>query len=256
MPGGKFDSSLTRVVPVFERLKARGGDWVRALLHSATGGHPDAKIENSLDLSFQRGFWGNKEQGLRPPAALLTWLVTNPHRLRERVSANADRQKLLACEPEAIAKACRLLAEQPASRAWYVFERYTYPDAVIYTPDAIVVVEGKRTEAGPTVNTSWLAGRHQIWRHIDAAWEIREKRHVYGLFLVESVAGGVPTVWRDAAANTVRDDVLASSLPHRTQGEADEVSRCFLGACDWQSLCTQAGLDAASLPRTTDDIHS
>jgi hypothetical protein len=83
---------------------------------------------------------------------------------------------------------------------------------VIETPDALIVIEGKRTESGATIDTTWLTGRHQIWRHIDAAWEIRGRRQVFGFFIVEGEDpdGRLPftdvtlLAWPSAARRSIR----------------------------------------------------
>jgi hypothetical protein len=190
MPGGKFDSSKTRVAPVFDALKASGGDWVRQLLALAEHprGHQDQPA--ALDLEFLRGYWGSAELGIPPPVSLLSWLIRNPQALARPDTKGEDRRALLDGDPKVVAKALDLLRAGSASRAWYIFEGPTFPDAVIETPDALVVIEGKRTEGGPTTSTKWLPGRHQMWRHIDAAWERRGRRRVYGMFIVEGETHG------------------------------------------------------------------
>lgn len=49
-----------------------------------------------------------------------------------------------------------LLRSAGTGRGWHVLEGPTYPDVFVETRDALVVVEGKRTEAGPTTSTSGL----------------------------------------------------------------------------------------------------
>lgn len=81
-----------------------------------------------------------------------------------------------------------------------------------------MVIEGKRTELTTTTDTTWLKGRHQIWRHLDAAWETRGRRSVYGFFIVEgetdSADGRVPEHWRSASAACLTPEVMRSSFPH------------------------------------------
>ena len=142
------------------------------------------------------GHWGEHELGLQPPVALLAWLVRNLAPPRDASDLGDDavvrkRRQLIDRDTATNSKALELLRSTPAERAWYVLEGRTYPDAFIETPDALVVVEGKRTEAGPTRDTTWMAGRHQIWRHMDAAWEIRGRRLVYGLLIVEGDPTGM-----------------------------------------------------------------
>jgi hypothetical protein len=118
------------------------------------------------------------------------------------------------------------------------------------TPDALIVIEGKRTEPTATTDTTWLRGRHQIWRHIDAAWEIRGRRAVYGFFIVEAAPGetAVPQHWTDAAAACLTSDALRSSFPHRSEAEAKRISQCFLGVATWRQVCDRFRIDWRSLP--------
>jgi hypothetical protein len=134
-----------------------------------------------------------------------------------------------------------------------VLEGLTYPDVYLVTHDALVVIEGKRTEAGATTRTSWMASRSQMLRHIDAAWEIRGRRDVYGFFVVEADDGqSVPAKWIHAAVSTVSSDSIRSSLPHRSPEEQTEIAASFLGATTWQAIVAAFDLDTL-LDGATDD---
>ena len=78
MPGGKYDSSKTRVGPVFDRLWSRGRDWLPDLLALPTGGCPEAKIgAEDLTLLEHQHHWEPSEKCLNPPVSLLSWLIRN-----------------------------------------------------------------------------------------------------------------------------------------------------------------------------------
>ena len=253
MPGGKRDSSKTRVVPVFDALKQRSDDWVRRLL--SVPRHPGVASADlsALDLTYKEGFWGTKEHPFPPTKRLLEWLVRNPDELRHKSSSHADRDALLKGDPAALKKALADIEAHPSGRGWHLLEGTTFPDATLVTPDAVIVVEGKRTEAGPTTDTSWLAGRHQIWRHIEGAWGMRGARKVFGFFLVEDVSGGLPALWESAAKDAVSDAALSSSFPHLSGSERSELAACFIGVATWQQVCAAFGIDTATLPDTIDD---
>lgn len=249
MPGGKYDSSKTRVTPVFNRLAEEPWDWPFRLLKLAEFGSVEAVIPDTLDMTYVKGSWGANEQGLRPPISLLSWLVRHP----ENWPVEADmkkRRQLSSGDPTAFEDALELLRKSDTDRGWFIMEGRTYPDALILTPDAIIVVEGKRTETGPTTHTKWMDSRHQIWRHIDAAWELRGKRHVFGMFIVEGNSHGVPDNWRRAAIDSLSEVVLRGSFPHRSCEEIAEISRCFLGVCTWHRVCESFGFDVGELPDT------
>jgi len=256
MPGGNRDSSKTRVAPVFDRLRGRSDDWVRDLLGLARHGS-GAVVPAAADLSFHAGCWGSTERALEPPVALLSWLIRN---LTEPVGAtqiNEERSRLLAGDPSAITLALQLLRSAGTGGGWHVFEGPSYPDAYIETPDAVVVVEGKRTERHPTTHTTWMAGRHQIWRHIDAAWEARGRRAVFGLVLVEGADPDpfeVPSAWQEATALALSAEALRGSFPHRSDEERSAIAQSLLGVATWQAVCRRFGVDFATLPRTTAEL--
>jgi hypothetical protein len=184
---------------------------------------------------------------------LLEWLVRHVARPQgwESSGSEADRKrdKLFDRDSATVGEALRSLATGDTSRGWHVLEGPTAPDVYIETADALIVIEGKRTEAGPTTDTTWMPGRHQMWRHIDAAWEIRGSRGVVGFFIVEGDAdGSVPRHWQVAAERTWSDEVLASSLPHRTPEERAQLRRCFLGVTTWQRMVREFDLPANALP--------
>ena len=251
MPGGRFDSSKTRVRPVFDALWVRGRDWLPGLLSLPTGGCSDARIAPS-DLTLLEGHWEPNESSLDPPVALLSWLIRNLGTIATAPIQNEMRQRLAAGDSTTVQDALRRLRSEPTPRAWYVFEGPTCPDVYLVAQDALVVIEGKRTEPTTTTDTTWLKGRHQIWRHLDAAWEIRGRRSVYGFFIVESETnsadGCVPEHWRSASAACLTPEVMRSSFPHRSEQEAQAISRCYLGVTTWRQVCERFRIDWCTLP--------
>jgi hypothetical protein len=106
------------------------------------------------------------------------------------------------------------------------------------------VIEGKRTEADVSRDTTWMPTRHQMLRHLDGAWELRGGRAVYGFFIVEG--GGdsavVPEHWRRECAETVSPEILDSSLPHRSPEERRAIAEGYRGVTTWQQVCAQLGI--------------
>jgi len=262
---GAFNSSRTRVEPVFDQLWEQGRDWLPTLLELPKDGCAGARVKPG-DLTIVDGRWESKkfgmnEQPLGPPVSLLQWLIRNVGRTkREKLLKDVDfgRKELASDKPEiaqkAVEDALRLLRENPVPRAWYIFEGPTHPDVYLVAKDALVVIEGKRTEATATEKTEWLDGRHQIWRHIDAAWEIRGPRDVYGFFIVEadrdSKDGAVPEHWRREAEKCLKQDALRTNFPYRSAHEIAAISRCFLGVTTWRKVCDRFGIDYSKLPET------
>jgi len=245
MPG-VHDSSITRVAPVFTALDERG--------------HLAASLDRLLSLPTRDGqaardwgdpgeleekAWWPMEKRLDPPRALLEYLVQALPQAG-RSSTVPDRDRLLAGDQTALADALATLREETVSpRAWYVFEGPTSVDAYIRTNRYLVLVEGKRTEPGPTTHTSWMDVRHQMLRNIDAAWDSRGDRDIVAFFAVQgedSEPTTVPKAWHEAAEATVSEDALAGSLPHRSEDARREMADSFRGAVTWQGICHEFSL--------------
>jgi hypothetical protein len=254
---GKYDSSLTRVVPVFEELSKRDSfSWLPQLLGLPICGNA-ISLPEGCDFRVQACDYGEKERKLAPPLALLSWLIRHPERLAQCSAAHdasmpPERRELLAGREGRITEALALLRQHSQGKEWYIFEGETQPDAYIETAGLVVVIEGKRTEREPTTNTTWMPGRHQMLRHIDCAWEIRRRKQVVGFFIVEGAGGlaEVPPRWREFATRTVSSDAIASSLPHRGPEEQREIAACFAGVTTWEKVCRELRIDISSLPES------
>jgi len=134
-------------------------------------------------------------------------------------------------------------------------EGESYPDALIETPSYILVVEGKRTERKPTIHTSWMRGRHQLWRHMDAALEIAANRPVLGLMIVEGPSdGSLPKRWLAAVRELTGAEALESSLPHRSPTQRAQLADGFLGLTTWQRIAIEFGLAPDQLPDVVTDL--
>lgn len=240
------DSSRTRVAPFFDALVS----WPRRLLDLAAQ-EGSGRPWKDQDLTPLNCYWGDKDKGqkeyaLKPPVALLESLIHDAKMPKGGMPPASHatiraREHLLAGDRTAIEEALEGLATGRFERKWYAFEGSSFPDAFIETPDAFIVVEGKYTESGATTKTTWMPERHQMLRHLDGAWEIRGSRSVYGLFIVE---GGdprdplaVPQKWRVAFDKSVTDNVLETSLPHRTTvQERKNIADCLVGITTWQAI--------------------
>src|SRR5688572_28071497 len=190
---GRFDSSKTRVVPVFNALFERdptGGTWLSAL---ASFGTRSKVLQNPLGLgTLHRDhprYWGKNERRLVPPPTLLRWLVCNAtkpasDKLWGSPQVRKKREELVRLEEPTIKEALELLDAPRRRGAWYVLEGESCPDAFLETDKVLFVIEGKRTERQLTTTTTWMPKRSQVIRHMDAAWEIRGPRKVLGLTIV------------------------------------------------------------------------
>lgn len=216
--------------------------------------------------------WGRCEKSLAPPDTLLDWIVDHPDPRKDARGSKAalcegntreKREALLRGDQDVIAEAHAALGRWRESHApgaiglkeWWVLEGASRPDAYIATTKAVVVIEGKRTERKPTIGTTWMRGRHQMLRHLDAAWQHRGDRFVIGMFVVEGPGGPaatkVPTQWFDFTKQTISDQALEDSLPHRSKQEREEIAATLIGVTTWQAVCATLEIPFESLPETS-----
>jgi hypothetical protein len=254
---GKFDSTKTRVTPVFKSLENMGSPWLGRLLSLPTLGHRDRLSWEGCSMQAEEIEYGTNEKPLPAPFKLLDWLTGNVQDVTGKgldglsINTRGKRSRLLARDPVVIAEARTLLASDRSDHQWFVLEGPSCPDVFISTPDLIVVIEGKRTEPVPTTGTTWMSPRHQMLRHMDCALEAAHDRTVLGFFIVESGTDGkVPDVWKRAAADTISPEVLDGSLPHRTAAERELIAKGFLGVTTWQAVCREFAIDPLTLPDT------
>lgn len=110
------------MAPVFDSLsKLPNVDWPRYLLQLADGSGGALPDQN---FHFLRGFWGEKEQGLEPPRALLKWLT---HNVQPRAGCGPERELLFQRDRETIELAIKELESITSwpGRKWYLFEGKT-----------------------------------------------------------------------------------------------------------------------------------
>lgn len=260
---GLRNSSKTRVVPVFDFLfktDETGRSWLPRLLRLPVGSNR-LSLPPDTDFCIQEARWGRNEKKLDPPVALLSWLIRHPRMpLSGQLSSNPikaqKRRELIEGSEARLEEGLCLLHNNPNGEDWHIFEGQTQPDVFIQTPSVIVVAEGKRTEREPTRATKWMAGRHQMLRHIDCAWEARGTRQVIGFFIVQGVGDGgeVPVDWLNYTGETVCADVLNTSLPHRGPQEQKEIASCFIGATTWETICGEFNLPSNLLLETTSKL--
>jgi hypothetical protein len=258
---GTKDSSKTRVAPVFNILYAidkTGKSWLPQFLRLPTGGH-NIRVNPNWDFTIEDRGWGSQEKKLEPPVSLLSWLIRHPRmpidgKLSEDPLKAQKRRELIEGRDTRLREALSLLKDNPKREDWHIFEGNTQPDVFIQTPDIVIVIEGKRTESGATKDTKWMPGRHQIWRHIDCAWEIKGKREVFGFLIVEGddLSCDVPGNWIRETGATMNSEALALSLPHRGPEEQRMIHQCFIGVTTWQKVCKEFGINWGLLPDVTD----
>jgi hypothetical protein len=248
---GDYDSSKTRVAPVFDRLlelDPTGSSWLDRLLRLPEGFDEAPRPAVGKPGRLIRHAWYPDEHLIRPPLALLRWLVSRPTQdwppefRREAATGSPQRDRLVGQDELARQEALALLEAGAPDRAWYVLEGPTHVDAYLEAENLTVVVEGKRTEPAPTIRTKWMSTRHQMLRNLDAVWD--GGKPAYGFFAVEARDGSddVPPEWQDFVRQTVSSEALEGSLPHRSGEEQASIKQAFLGATTWQRISSEFGL--------------
>jgi hypothetical protein len=249
---GKWNSTGTRVAPIFDELLARESPaWLKTLVALVSPGHAIFKDSELLDWR-----WGDDEIGLTAPRSLLQELALHPTQLMVRPAdgrygtdspaTRAKRMALFSGDESARSEASRLLGRlRVPSRGWCVFEGETRPDVFIETEEVVIVGEGKRKERTITTSTTWMPVRHQMLRHLDGALELAKGRQLVGLFIVEGrdqEPSAVPQEWVSGCARTVDPDVVAKSLPHRTPEERATIVKAYAGVTTWQAIVAEFDL--------------
>ncbi len=257
MRGGPDCSVKTRLVPVMDALHARRDDWVRTLLTLTDGSVETATAGRFADvnLAYQKGFWGKNESPMDPPVSLLSWLIRHPPAATINDQSHRDRWLLGRGDPAVVRRALRDL-RSGAPKGWHLFDSPAVPDVLIETPDALVVIESKRGTVTPALDETALPGRPLIWRNLDAAWEVRGRRRVFGFFIVqgEESDGSLPQHWRDSLASLHSESCLSLSFPHRSTAERSDIVACLAGITTWQAVCQTFAISQSALPRTIQDL--
>lgn len=261
---GEFDSSLTRVQPVFDELIERdptGRSWLRDLLQAAphadvlpreileepgellpavAGPHPEGKASRACF-----------EHAALPPEDLLRWSIENAHALRWPdgragefgAETESKRRALVGSDAGVVREALAELDRAGASgatRKWWAFEGITRVDCWLETDRLVLFVEGKRTEPLSS-KTAWLPARNQLARNLDA---IRNER---------GEKAGVVLLAVEANVEEPSDDELREAAPHLGESAAEELRSRYLGQLTWQDICESTGIDFQSLPNRVGD---
>jgi hypothetical protein len=198
-----------------------------------------------------RPTWGRQERVLPAPLTLLEYLVQ--HVTEQQVESSGDvgavrdrRHALARHDSHAVEEALNLLRSERFGRHWYVLEGRSRPDATLEMPNAVLVLEGKRTERTCTSTTKWMRLRSQLVRHMDAAQDAFPTKRILGLLVVEGDASSNPMTpsqhWRDQSEAQHSTEMLEQSLPHRTPIERKQLADGVLGVATWQAVCAQNGI--------------
>ena len=278
---GQYNSSITRVRPVFQRLFRKdptGEQWLAPLLLLATeqvayatrlAKHPgllDPKLlqprtyPDRILKSYGRSeieLESCFEKPLPPPERFLQWLLEHSDQMtwpEEGASPLGDetkrkRERLFGRHnpQEAVSVREDALEEldfsgaSNSTRKWWAFEGFTEVDCYLETDRLVLLIEGKRTEPISSA-TRWYPARDQLLRNLEVAQvQAGSKKFAVMVLAEETIA-------------PISKETIEQSLPHFTQGERDELMTHYLGSVRWQDLCAATGIPFESLPATVEDV--
>jgi hypothetical protein len=257
---GQYDSSKTRVAPLFDALLARdatGGSWLDALLALGSRTEIAVTLPRNQRLVPDHGRrWGSDEATLPAPTKLLEYLVQNVDpplaaASKDRGQTRALRLALARRDAQTVAAALRALRSGDRGRKWFVLEGESRPDAILETSELVVCIEGKRTEAACTTHTSWMRRRSQLVRHMDAALEAFPMKRIVGLLIVEGTGAKADAPsghWLSQCSEQYEGSMLAESLPHRSAFDRSRIGDGILGVTTWQTVCAALAVKFSDLP--------
>lgn len=242
---GNYNSSKTRVQPIFSALynNDRSGRWLDELLRM--GGRSPLAAVGVLTAPPCFEFLA------APSKEFLRWLVEHPQEwpakwetIKMRGEILDARRSLVRGEParsEAL-KAIRDAGPAPSDYSgWWCLEGPSHIDCALFTENAVIFIEGKRTEREPSKTISFCATRNQIARNLDCAKRYGQEKGVdyYALLVIEDGSES-----RISAAKEIAEQ-LALSLPHLSSDELQEVEQHYLGFTTWKEI-----VDTFSLPQS------
>lgn len=126
-------------------------------------------------------------------------------------------------------------------------------DCALFTTNAVIFVEGKRTEEGPSREVTWWRGRNQVIRNIECALEWSARKQLSYAFVLLVLEEALCAAGSERARNA--DDVtgpecISQSLPHLGNGERDALMKHYLGWTTWESMARTFQFDPAVLVDT------
>jgi hypothetical protein len=261
---GEKNSSVTRVWPIFLELmcgqrqsseslqllldlsfKNSGNAFAAQLRDSASSVFPGLlekptmpRTECGMRLKLPSCF----EYSIPPTERFLLWMIEStgeacmPRNGMDAASVRAGRRSDLfendhTRRIDARKEATKNLLLNGVNRSrngWWLFEGPTSVDCFLESSDAVLLIEGKRTDT-IAVHTDWCSSRHQIARNLEAA-QCAAKGKRFGVM----VAAETPL--EISAAEIER------GLPHMNPSERAFLAGHYIGCVTWKQICQEANL--------------
>ncbi len=228
---GKYNSSLTRVVPLLDQLKQHN-NFPNNLLNTINSNI--CITEPVITIAY-----GQNEKTIMPSKKFLKYLVQNSNILNKIALGIDDgsvtyikRKKLFELNIDTIKEALSLINEDKSClNKWYIFEGYTHPDIYIETEHFIIIGEAKRTEKYFTTKTKWLNSRDQLIRHIDSV--IESGKTIISFLLIDNSLSNSES-YKTGLSNYQSKEYFIKNLPHRNENEIELAMNSFIGYSSWE----------------------
>jgi hypothetical protein len=206
------NSKRTRVDPVFGWLKAfseTDSNWPAQLLALVHGLEADIQSGTVVDVAFEHPVHASQER--------LQWLIDNASQLGH------EGEKLTEIARRADSGHPRLS----------VLEGTTYADCLIGCENAIIWVEGKRTD-WLSPGTTWDPVRDQLARNLEAAWITALKREKADFCVLLCHEADLNPDEQDLV-NDYRSGELIGGLQHLDDESRREFSK-RIGTVTWREI--------------------
>jgi hypothetical protein len=175
----------------------------------------------------------------RTTTARFRWLILNPSRWTIPSHAlspetRAKRDALRRGDPETVQEAIAEIETNTShERQWWCLEGTTRVDCALLTEKAVIFVEGKRTESGPSAAISWYAKRDQVLRILDCArwYAMRTGLEYYAMLIIEDDPEKI-----EVAKQTGRAETFENSFPHLSPRSRQIVEKRYLGVATWKQV--------------------
>jgi hypothetical protein len=190
------------------------------------------------------------ELSIDPPRLFLKWLLDNPARLTPPSERNwniwgktTKRKRKALLENDVHVQGEALIALNTClkipERSWWRLEGTTRVDCTLKTSSAMIFIEGKRTEMGPSKRILWYPHRNQVLRNLDCASEYAKTHGSKDYFVIviveKDLANSTPK--RQEELQSISDPrTIEMSLPHLTREEREQLMEHYLGVTTWQDI--------------------
>lgn len=246
---GKYNSSLTRVQPIFNglcRWDKTGKIWLEPLLR--LGNRSAHKLDNTtLDPLVEAPLY---ELPIQPPKLFLKWLLDNPDRLTSPSDKNwsiwgettkQKRRALLKNDADVQGEALVALDKclKIPQRSWWRLEGITRVDCTMKTHSAVIFIEGKRTEIGASKRVLWYPYRNQVLRNLDCASEYAMNygfKDYFVIVIVEKDLVNKTRRMQEELESIIDPKTIEMSLPHLSHREREQLMKHYLGVTTWQDI--------------------